>query len=81
VEKQCGLWLGRGLEAFFKMRYRHTGQSTVPIRCTPDSAQEREFLRARGRCTGQCTVQCLVHTGLSGDPRQREILKFLKFSI
>jgi hypothetical protein len=23
-------------------------------------------------CIGQCTVQCPVHTGLSGEPRQRE---------
>jgi hypothetical protein len=29
-----------GLEAFFlKTRYGRTGQSTVPVRCTPDSAQ------------------------------------------
>jgi hypothetical protein len=29
-----------GLEAdFFKTRYGRTGQSTVPVRCTPDNAQ------------------------------------------
>ena len=28
-----------GLEAFLKTRYGRTGQSTVPVRCTPDSAQ------------------------------------------
>jgi hypothetical protein len=33
------LWLGCGLEAIFKTRYGRTGQSTVPVRCTPDSAQ------------------------------------------
>jgi heterodisulfide reductase subunit C len=70
-----------GWRSFFKTRYGRTGQSTVPVRCTPDSAQEKEVLRACGRCTGQCTVQCPVHTELSGEPRQREILQFLKFSI
>jgi hypothetical protein len=40
AEKEVGLWLGRGLEAFFKTRYRRTGQSTVPVRCTTDSAQK-----------------------------------------
>jgi hypothetical protein len=69
----------RGL--FFKTRYGRTGQSTVPVRCTPDSAQENGICTRGCRCTGHCTVQCPVHTGLSGDPRQREILKFLNFSI
>jgi hypothetical protein len=32
--------LGSGREEFFlKTEYGHTGQSTVPVRCTPDSAQ------------------------------------------
>jgi hypothetical protein len=70
-----------GWRPFFKTRYGRIGQSTVPVWCTPDNAQEKEFLRARGRCTEQCTVQCPVHTGLSGEPRQRENLKFFKFSI
>jgi hypothetical protein len=29
-----------GWRPFFKTRYGHTGQSTVPVRCTPDSAQK-----------------------------------------
>jgi hypothetical protein len=33
------LWLGSGWRLFFKTRDGHTGQSTVPVRCTPDSAQ------------------------------------------
>jgi hypothetical protein len=37
--EKMSLWLGCGLEAFFKTRYGRTGQSTVPVRCTPDSAQ------------------------------------------
>jgi hypothetical protein len=42
-------WEQRGMEAsgsgaswgpfFLKTRYGRTGQSTVPVRCTPDSAQ------------------------------------------
>jgi hypothetical protein len=30
-----------GWRRFFKTRYGRTGQSTVPVRCTPDSAQEK----------------------------------------
>jgi hypothetical protein len=37
--EEWSLWLGLGLEAFFKTRYGRTGQSTVHVRCTPDSAQ------------------------------------------
>jgi hypothetical protein len=33
------LRLGLGLEAFFKTQYGRTGQSTVSVWCTPDSAQ------------------------------------------
>jgi hypothetical protein len=33
------LGLGLGLEAFFKTHYGRTGQSTVPVRCTPDRAR------------------------------------------
>ena len=33
------LWLGSGWRLFFKTRDGHTGQSTVAVRCTPDSAQ------------------------------------------
>jgi hypothetical protein len=36
--KRC-LWLGRAGGLFFKTRYGRTGQSTVHVRCTPDSAQ------------------------------------------
>lgn len=81
-----------GWRRFFKTRYGRTGQSTVPVRCTPDSAQklsgeppdsaqEKGFLARGCRCTGHCTVQCPVHTGLSGEPRQREDWKILNFSI
>jgi hypothetical protein len=31
--------LGSGREKFLKTEYGRTGQSTVPVRCTPDSAQ------------------------------------------
>jgi hypothetical protein len=58
-----------GWRPFFKTRYGRTGQSTVPVRCTPDSAQEKGILARGCRCTGHCTVQCPVHTGLSGEPR------------
>jgi hypothetical protein len=71
----------RARKSFLKTGYGRTGQSTVPVRCTPDSAQENRFLARGCRCTGHCTVQCPVHTGLSGEPRQREVLKFLNFSI
>jgi hypothetical protein len=70
-----------GWRPFFKTRYGRTGQSTVPVRCTPDSAQEIGFLARGCRCTGHCTVQRPVHTGLSGEPRQRGVWKILNFSI
>jgi hypothetical protein len=38
-ETEPGLGLGRG-KVFLKTEYRRTGQSTVHVRCTPDSAQE-----------------------------------------
>ena len=38
-EQPEGLWLGSGWRLFFKTRDGHTGQSTVAVRCTPDSAQ------------------------------------------
>jgi hypothetical protein len=86
-----GLGRERG-KVFLETEYGCTGQSTVPVRCTPDNAQylsgeppdnaQEHGILARGcRCTGHCTVQCPVHTGLSGEPRQREVLKFLNFSI
>jgi hypothetical protein len=69
-EIEPGHGLGqRGI--FLKTEYGRTGQSTVPVRCTPDSAQENWILARGCRCTGHCTVQCPVHTGLSGEPRQR----------
>jgi hypothetical protein len=91
-EETESLWLGSGWRRFFKTRYGRTGQSTVPVRCIPDSAQylsgeppdnaQENGICARGcRCTEHCTVQCPVHTGLSGYPRQKKILKFLNFSI
>jgi hypothetical protein len=68
-----------GWRPFFKTRYGRTGQSTVPVRCTPDSAQYKGIIARGCRCTGHCTVQCPVHTGLSGEPRQRENLDFFEF--
>jgi hypothetical protein len=47
----------------------------------PDSAQENRFIARGCRCTGHCTVQCPMHTGLSGEPRQRRVWKILNFSI
>ena len=38
-EQPEGLWPGSGWRLFFKTRDGHTGQSTVAVRCTPDSAQ------------------------------------------
>ena len=38
-EETESLWLGSGWRPFFKTRDGHTGQSTVAVRCTPDSAQ------------------------------------------
>jgi hypothetical protein len=38
-EKERGLWPGSGWRLFFKTRDGHTGQTTVVVRCTPDSAQ------------------------------------------
>jgi hypothetical protein len=80
--KRVSLWLGSaGWRPFFKTRHGRTGQSTVPVRCTPDSAQENWILARGCRCTGHCTVQCPVHTGLSGEPRKRGVWKILNFSI
>jgi hypothetical protein len=62
-----------GEKPFLKIDYGRTGQSTV-------RTAERGSTRARP-VHQQCTVQCPVHTGLSCEPRQREILKFFKFSI
>jgi hypothetical protein len=70
---------GAGKERFFKNRLWahqtvysacpvHTGQHTVAVRWSSTIAD----LCAPSRCTGHCTVQCPVHTGLSGEPRQRE---------
>jgi hypothetical protein len=43
--------------------------------------KKKDLERAAAVCTEHCTVQCPVHTGLSGEPRQREDLKYLNFSI
>jgi hypothetical protein len=48
---------------FLKTEYGRTGQSTVPVRCTPDSAQEKEEL-ARAR-----PVHRTVHSVVSGAHR------------
>jgi hypothetical protein len=53
-EMSPGRGLGRG-KIFLKTLHGRTRQSTVPVRCTPDSA-EQERIRAPSRCTGQCTV-------------------------
>jgi hypothetical protein len=70
-KNEPGLGLGRG-NVFLKTSYGRTEQSTVPVRCAPNSAQEKGICACGCRCTGQCTVQCPVHAGLSGEPRQME---------
>jgi hypothetical protein len=71
-----------GLGAVFLKREMGTPDS---LQCLsgepPDSAQENWILARGCRCTGHCTVQCPVHTGLSGEPRQRGVWKILNFSI
>jgi hypothetical protein len=57
---------GSGWRPFFKMRYERTGQSTVPVRCTPDSTQEKWiYARVAGapdiaHCSVRCTPECPV---------------------
>jgi hypothetical protein len=78
--ESLGLGLGLGQKAFLKTHHGRTGQSTVPVWCTPDSAQEKVDLRAR-------PVHRTVHRAVSGAHRtvrwaQTEgILKFFNFSI
>jgi hypothetical protein len=63
--KQAGLGREQG-KGFLKTSYGHTGQSTVPVRCTPDSAQEREIERVTAgapdiaQCSVRCTSDCPV---------------------
>jgi hypothetical protein len=56
-----GLGLGQG-KPFLKTDYGRTGQSTVPVRYTPNSAQERADLRAR-------LVHRTMHSEVSGAHR------------
>jgi hypothetical protein len=65
-EVTAGLGRERG-KVFLKTGYGHTGQSTVPVRCTPDSAQEKVILMRGCRCTGHCTVQCTPDCPVSPD--------------
>ena len=81
TERKCQASGARGGKIFLKTGYGRTGQSTVPVRCTPDSAQENGVPARGSRCTGHCTVQCPVHTGLSSEPSQRGNFGFLNFSI
>jgi hypothetical protein len=54
-----------------------TAHSSCPVN---HRTAHRRIGLARGcRCTGHCTVQCPVHTGLSGEPRQRGVWKILNF--
>jgi hypothetical protein len=90
--KRMSLWLGCGLETFFLKRdmgapdslqclsgAHRTAHSSCPVN---HRTAHRKMDLARGcRCTGHCTVQCPVHTGLSGEPRQRGVWKILNFSI
>jgi hypothetical protein len=79
-EEMPGLGREQGKRFFKNELWAHrTAHSSCPV--NHQTAHRRMSSCARGRCTGQCTVQCPVHTGLSGDPRQRKILKFLNFSI
>jgi hypothetical protein len=78
-----GLFLKRDMGAPDSLQCLSGAHRTAHSSCLVKhrTAHRRRSSCARGRCTGQCTVQCLVHTGLSGEPRQREVLKFLNFSI
>jgi hypothetical protein len=60
---------GRGKD-FLKTGYGRTGQSTVPVRCTPDSAQEK--MRSARAAVGapdiaQCIVLCTPDCPVSPD--------------
>jgi hypothetical protein len=60
AKKKCpGLGRGRRKD-YLKTDYGRTRQSTVPVRCTQDSAHQNVDLRTRGWCTGQCTPDCPV---------------------
>jgi hypothetical protein len=54
-----------------------TAHSSCPV--NHRTTHRKKELCARGWCTEQCTVQRPVHTGLFGEPRQREFLNFLYF--
>jgi hypothetical protein len=54
---------GSGREGFLKTEYGRTGQSTVPVRCTPDNAQEKRSSSARQ------PVHRTLHSAVSGAHR------------
>jgi hypothetical protein len=57
---------GKGI---LKTEYGRTRQSTVPVRCTPDSAQEKDFERAAAGAPdiAQCSVRCTPDCPVSPD--------------
>jgi hypothetical protein len=79
-----GLFLKRDMGAPDSLQCLSGAHRTAHSSCPVNhrTAHRRNAVLARGcRCTGHCTVQCPVHTGLSGEPRQREDWKILNFSI
>jgi hypothetical protein len=78
-----GLFLKRDMGAPDSLQCLSGAHRTAHSSCPVNHrTAHRKMDLARGcRCTGHCTVQCPVHTGLSGEPRQRGVWKILNFSI
>jgi hypothetical protein len=91
TEGNESLWLGFGLEAFFLKRNMGAPDSlqclsgahwTTHSSCLVNHRTAHRRRRSCSRAAGapdSCTVQCPVHTGLSGEPRQRENFEIFKF--
>jgi hypothetical protein len=78
--ERLSLWLGRAGGLFFK-RDMGAPDSLQCLSGAHRTAHRKKDLARGCRCTGHSTVQCPVHTGLSGEPRQRRVWKILNFSI
>jgi hypothetical protein len=67
----------RAGKGFLKTVYGRTGQSTVPVWCTPDSAQERGYTRAAAGApdSAQCSVRCTPDCPVSPDRENFEIFQ------
>jgi hypothetical protein len=74
-QRERSLGSGSGGEGFLKTGYGHTGQSTVPVRCTPHSAaQEQICARPVGAPDiAQCSVRCTPNCSMSPDRGNFEI--------